>query len=239
LKPHRDVDRHTALPPARHTALPPAGLWALHRTQFEKNPENLFTKNKRLFLSFLCEENIIFTVTNLTARVVSFHRPPEWPARQNRGRADESKIRWIKGQKQAQCYAIETESRNSGVKQAGRFALALSRITEIGEQAVAAIAASLARGGSVVKSQLIASHFYKAMQRELKQLPMHDTKRAALIAASERCERIAAASINPTALLDELRNAIAVLEADMHRSVSPPTKARPVLRLIEGGLSKA
>jgi hypothetical protein len=29
-------------------------------------------------------------------------------------RAFESKIRWIKAQKQAQCYAIETESRNSG-----------------------------------------------------------------------------------------------------------------------------
>jgi hypothetical protein len=75
--------------------------------------------------------------------------------------------------------------------------LALSRVTEIGEQAVAAVAASLARGGPVVKGQLIASRFYEAMQRELKQLPMHDAKRAALIAASERCERIAAAKINP------------------------------------------
>src|SRR5262245_34297992 len=125
------------------------------------------------------------------------------------------------------------------MKQAGRFALALSRITEIGEQAVAAIAASLARGGPVVKGQLIASRFYEAMQRELRQLPMQDPTRAALIAASDRCERIAAASINPTALLDELRKAIAVLEADTHPSVSPPTKARPELRLIEGGLSRA
>jgi hypothetical protein len=130
------------------------------------------------------------------------------------------------------------ESRKSG-QQTRRFALALSRITEIGEQAVAAIAASLARGGPVVKGQLIASRFYEAMQRELKQLPMHDPKRAALIAASDRCERIAAASINPTALLDELRKAIAVLEADTHPPVSLPTKARPVLRLIVGGLSRA
>jgi len=117
--------------------------------------------------------------------------------------------------------------------------LALSRVIEIGEQAVAAIAATLARGGPVIRGQLIASRFYEAMQRELKQLPMHDPKRAALIAASDRCERISAASINPTALLDELRKAIAVLEADTHPSVSPPTKARPVLRLIEGGLSRA
>jgi len=115
--------------------------------------------------------------------------------------------------------------------------LALSRITEIGEQAVAAIAASLARGGPVVKGQLIESRFYEAMQHELRQLPMHDPKRAALIAASDRCERIAAASINPTALLDELRKAIAVLEDDTHPLMSPPTKARTVLRVIEGGLS--
>jgi len=74
------------------------------------------------------------------------------------------------------------------------------------------------------------------MQRELKQLPMDATKRAALIAASDRCERIAAASINPTALLDELRKAVAVLTDD-HLSQPVPIKRRPVLRLIEGGLS--
>jgi hypothetical protein len=115
--------------------------------------------------------------------------------------------------------------------------LALSRITEIGEQAVAAIAASLARGGPVVKGQLIASRFYEAMQRELRQLPMHDPKRAALIAASDRCERISAAKINPNALLDELRMALAVL-TDEHSS-DPPPRGRPVLRLVVGGLSRA
>jgi hypothetical protein len=115
--------------------------------------------------------------------------------------------------------------------------LALSRVTEIGEQAAAAVAASLARGGPVVKGQLIASRFYEAMQRELRQVPMHDPKRAALIAASDQCQRIAAARINPSALLDELRKAIAVLRADTDAS-APPTRARPVLWLIEGGLSR-
>ena len=67
---------------------------------------------------------------------------------------------------------------------------------------------------------------------------MHDTKRAALIAASDRCERIAVASINPTALLDELSHALAVLRADTDAD-APPTRARPVLRVIEGGLSRA
>ena len=114
--------------------------------------------------------------------------------------------------------------------------MALSWVTEIGEQVVAAVAASLACGGPVIKGQLIASRFYEAMQRELKQLPMDDPKRAALIAASDRCERVAAAKINPRILLDELRKALAVL-TDEHPSEPPPIKRRPVLRLIEGGLS--
>jgi hypothetical protein len=101
---------------------------------------------------------------------------------------------------------------------------------------VAAVASSLAVNGTVVRGQLIACRFYEALQRELKRLPVHDTKRAALMAASDRCERIAAASINPTALLDELRKTVAVLTDD-HLPAPPPIKGRPVLRLIEGGLS--
>ena len=116
--------------------------------------------------------------------------------------------------------------------------MALSQLKELGEQAIVAVAASLAGGGPVVRGQLIASRLYEALRHELKQSPMHDTKRAALIAASDRCERIGAASINPNAMLDELRKAIAVLQADEHPLVPPPPRARPVLRLIEGGLAK-
>jgi hypothetical protein len=117
--------------------------------------------------------------------------------------------------------------------------VALSQLKELGERAIVAVAASLGDGGAVLKAQLIASRFYEALRHELEESSMDDAKRVALTAASDRCERIAAASINPTALLDELRKAIAVLEADTHPSVSPPTKARPVLRVIEGGLSRA
>jgi hypothetical protein len=116
--------------------------------------------------------------------------------------------------------------------------VALSQLKELGEQAIVAVAASLACGGPVVKGQLIASRFYEALRHELKQSPMHDTKRAALMAASDRCERIASASINPNALLNELKGVIAVLQADQGATVPPPTRARPVLRVIEGGLSK-
>jgi hypothetical protein len=120
----------------------------------------------------------------------------------------------------------------------GGFGLALSRVTQIGEQAVAAVAASLAGNGpAVIRGQLIASRFYEAMQRELKRLPMHDSRRAALIAASDRCERIAAASINPLVLLDELKGALALLTDEHPSEPLPPPRGRPVLRLIEGGLS--
>jgi hypothetical protein len=113
--------------------------------------------------------------------------------------------------------------------------VALSELRELGEQAVAAVAASLLDGGAVLKALLIASRFYEALRHELEESSMDDAKRAALIAASDRCERIAAASINSTALLDQLKNAIAVLQADT--DTLPPPGARPVLRVIEGGLS--
>jgi hypothetical protein len=116
--------------------------------------------------------------------------------------------------------------------------VALSQLKELGEQAIVAVAASLVDGDAALRAQLIASRFYEALRHELEESSSRDdAKRAALVAASDRCERIAAASINPTALLDELRKAIAVLEDDTHPLMSPPTKARPVLRVIEGGLS--
>jgi hypothetical protein len=115
--------------------------------------------------------------------------------------------------------------------------VALSQLKDLGEQAVAAVAASLVDGGAVLKGQLIASRFYEALRHELDESSMDDAKRAALTAASDRCERIAAASINSTALLDQLKIAVAVLQAEEHASPPPPTRARPILRVIKGGLS--
>jgi hypothetical protein len=114
--------------------------------------------------------------------------------------------------------------------------VAVSQLRELGEQAVAAVATSLVDGGAVLKAQLIASRFYEALRHELEESSTDDAKRAALIPASDRCERIAAVSINSTALLDQLKNAVAVLQADID-TLPPPPRARPVLRVIEGGLS--
>jgi hypothetical protein len=118
------------------------------------------------------------------------------------------------------------------------ISVAFSQLKDLGEQAVAAVAASLVEDGATLKAQLIASRFYEALQHELEESSVDDAKRAALTAASDRCERIATASINPTVLLDELRNALAVLQAEEHASLPPPTRARPILRVIEGRLSK-
>jgi hypothetical protein len=115
--------------------------------------------------------------------------------------------------------------------------VALSQLKELGEQAVVAVSASLLDGGAVLKAQLIASRFYEALRHELEESSTDDAKRAALTLASDRCERIAAASINSTTLLDQLKNAVAVLQADTD-TLPPPARARPILRLIEGGLSK-
>ena len=109
--------------------------------------------------------------------------------------------------------------------------MALSQLKELGEQAIVAVAASIVDGGAVLKAQLIVSRFYEAVRDELEQSSTDDAKRAALIAASDRCERVAAAGINPSAMLDELRKTIAVL-ADEHPSAPPPPRGRPVLRLI-------
>jgi hypothetical protein len=151
-------------------------------------------------------------------------------------RHNRRKIRWIKAQNQARRCAIEHRIAYWR-RERREICVALSQLKELGEQAIVAVAASLVDGGAVLKAQLIASRFYEALRHELEESSMDDAKRATLTAACDRCERIAAASINPNVLLDEFRKAIAVLEDDTHPLVSPPTKARPVLRVIEGGLS--
>jgi hypothetical protein len=113
--------------------------------------------------------------------------------------------------------------------------MVLSQLRELGEQAVTAVADDVARGAPLVKCQLLASRFYDALRRELRKFPhMVDDDRKALLAAAQHCERVASAASNPNAMLNELRRAIAVLEGDQQT----PTRSRPILQVIEGGLSK-
>jgi hypothetical protein len=59
----------------------------------------------------------------------------------------------------------------------------------------------------------------------------------AVIAAANQCLHATDASISPGAVVLELRVAIAMLQLN---GVTPPQRgARPILRVIEGGLSRA
>jgi hypothetical protein len=112
--------------------------------------------------------------------------------------------------------------------------MARTPLIELGRQVFAAVAAEVARGEPLVKCQLRASQFYEALQRELRQsLPMDDAERATLVAAANRCERVA--GVGPSALLTELGNVLCVLEAP--QAAAPPRRSAPILRVIEGGLS--
>jgi hypothetical protein len=93
-----------------------------------------------------------------------------------------------------------------------------------GRDTLATMRAALADGRSIVHCQLLACHFYEAMARDPQALPM-------LGALLDRCRRAAAAS--PAELLRELSAAVTALEQGQGRPV------RPVLRVIEGGRSRA
>ena len=111
-----------------------------------------------------------------------------------------------------------------------------SELIELGQQALAAVATSVARGAPLVKCQLLASRFYEALRHELRQASEAGVaKRAMLIAAANQCHRTATASITPDGMLDELKRAIELLQVDNAPHAQP--RLRAMLRVIQGGLS--
>ena len=111
-----------------------------------------------------------------------------------------------------------------------------SQLVELGEKALSAVAAGVAAGAPIAKCQLLASEFYEALQRELRDPSTTDAPhRASLTVAASQCERIAAPSIGSSVMLDELANALAALQSSV--GTAPQQRPRPVLRVIEGGLS--
>jgi hypothetical protein len=93
--------------------------------------------------------------------------------------------------------------------------MASSKLIQLGQQSVAGVASSVARGAPLVQCQLLASEFYEALKDELRETPETDvTVRDTLLAASIQCLRAATATISPDRLLDELKSAIAVLQCD-------------------------
>jgi hypothetical protein len=114
--------------------------------------------------------------------------------------------------------------------------VAPSELIDMGQQAIEVVAAKVAEGAPLVRCQLLASDFYEAWKRELR-VSMDDfDKRALLIAARVHCCRMRTAAISPGRMLEELTSAVHVLRSQ--HLLRPPSKPRPVLRVIEGGLSR-
>ena len=113
-----------------------------------------------------------------------------------------------------------------------------SDLVELGQQAVAEVSSGVANGAPLVKCQLLASAFYEALRHELRRADA--AKRSTLLAAADQCYRTATANVSPIAMLSDLRRAIALLEVTLppDERLPPLPSSRPVLRVIEGGLSR-
>jgi hypothetical protein len=114
-----------------------------------------------------------------------------------------------------------------------------SDLTELGQEAIAAVSRGVADGAPLVTCQLLASVFYEALRHELRKADA--AKRSTLLAVTHQCHRSGAANISPVQALDELRRAVDLLQPAMPGSetVQPVPRSRPVLRVIQGGLSSS
>ena len=74
-----------------------------------------------------------------------------------------------------------------------------SDLTELGQEAIAAVSSGIADGAPLVKCQLLASAFYEALRHELRKADA--TKRSTLRALTDQCHRSAAANISPVEVL--------------------------------------
>jgi hypothetical protein len=112
-----------------------------------------------------------------------------------------------------------------------------SDLTELGQEAIVAVSRGVADGAPLVKCQLLASGFYEALRNELRSAD--PAKRETLLAVTHQCHRSAAANISPLQALDELKRAVDLLQPVIPGSEmqQPVPRSRPVLRVIQGGLS--
>ena len=112
-----------------------------------------------------------------------------------------------------------------------------SRLLELGEQAIAAVAAKVAEGTPVVRCQLLASDFFEAWRQQYRASENDCGRRELLTAAGIHCCRMRTAAISPAAILQELEAAVEILRSERVPD-RQSTRSRPVLRVIEGGLSR-
>jgi hypothetical protein len=112
-----------------------------------------------------------------------------------------------------------------------------SKLIELGQQVLTDVRVGVANGEPLVRCQLLASEFYESLKGALRAPELSPVERCAVIAAANQCLHAANASISPGAMLLELRAAIAMLQ--LNGATPPQRKTRPVLRVIDGGLSRA
>ena len=111
-----------------------------------------------------------------------------------------------------------------------------SDLTELGQEAIAAVLKGVADGAPLVKCQLLASTFYEALRDELRKAEANQLN--TLLAVTDQCHQSAAANISPVQALIELKRAVDLLETVTPAPpTEPPPRSRPVLRVIRGGRS--
>jgi hypothetical protein len=109
-------------------------------------------------------------------------------------------------------------------------------LVELGQEIVGKVAREHALGGRAVHLQLLASRFYEAVKDELALTPPHEGRQlGVLAAAADQCRRAASCVNAPAMILVELRAAVAMLSGEPPRGLTPPSPARPQLRIIQGG----
>jgi hypothetical protein len=113
-------------------------------------------------------------------------------------------------------------------------------LTELGQEAITAVSTGVANGAPLVKCQLLASAFYEVLRNELRKADA--AKRSTLLAVTHQCRRSAAANISPLQALQELKKAVDLLQPTMpicavSEMLQSVPGSRPVLRVIQGGLS--
>jgi len=120
-----------------------------------------------------------------------------------------------------------------------------AHLIELGQQALVNVTSDVASGAPLVRCQLLASEFYEALRRELRApSELEGIERAMVAAATTLCCHAATANISPELMLAQLRRAIDLLQAGSRDELplsqpQPEVRRRPILCVIEGGLSKA
>jgi len=111
-----------------------------------------------------------------------------------------------------------------------------TELLELGRETTNRIAREIRTGANLVQCQLVASLFYEVLKLKLEAAPPADEAGASNMATTLRqCLRAADAHISPQRMLTEFASAVALLETGSER---PPVRGRPVLRVIEGGLTR-